>query len=82
MVDPLRETETDSFRRLHSNPRSWLLESDLAPHVEVYVDYLRLDQYVANLTIKERALAKLQEPDCKFRRYRAPDTLLEFPQTL
>ncbi len=36
----------------------------------------------ANLAMKERALAKLQEPDCKVRRYRAPDTLLEFLQTL
>ena len=36
----------------------------------------------ADLTMKERALARLQEPDCKVRRYRAPDTLLQFLQTL
>ena len=36
----------------------------------------------ANLAMKERALVKLQEPDCKVRRYRAPDTLLKFLQTL
>ena len=72
----------DSTPRLHSNRRSWLFQSDLAPHGEVYVDYLQLGQYAANLTMKERALAKLQEPDCKVRRYRAPNTLLEFLQTL
>jgi len=36
----------------------------------------------ANLAMKERALAKLQEPDCTVRRYRAPDTLLDFLQAL
>ena len=36
----------------------------------------------ANLTVKERGLAKLQETDRKVRRYRALDTLLEFLQTL
>jgi hypothetical protein len=36
----------------------------------------------ANLAMKERALAKLQEPDCKPRRYHPADTLLEFLQTL
>jgi len=72
----------DSIPRLHSNPRSWLLESDLAAHVEVYVDYLGLGQFATDLTMKERALAKHQESDCKIRRYRAPDTLLDFLQTL
>ncbi len=32
--------------------------------------------------MKERALAKLQEPDTEFKRYRAPDSLLEFLKTL
>ena len=36
----------------------------------------------ADLTMKERALARLQEPDCKVRRYRAPDMLVQFLQTL
>lgn len=36
----------------------------------------------ANLEIKERALAKLQEPDAKLRRYRAPDSLIEFLKKL
>ncbi|MEE8286552.1 MAG: tyrosine-type recombinase/integrase [Gammaproteobacteria bacterium] len=36
----------------------------------------------ADLTIKERALAKLQDPDCKVRRYRPPDSLMHFLNTL
>ena len=40
-------------------------------------------QYVeANLAMKERALAKLHEPDAKIQRYRAPDTLIDFLKTL
>ena len=40
-------------------------------------------QYVeADLTMKERALARLQEPDSDIRRYHAPDSLLEFLKTL
>jgi site-specific recombinase XerD len=40
-------------------------------------------QYVeADLAMKDRALARLQEPDEKIRRYRAPDSLLEFLRTL
>ena len=40
-------------------------------------------QYVeADLAMKERALARLQEPDTKVRRYRAPDSLLQFLKTL
>jgi site-specific recombinase XerD len=40
----------DSILHLHSNPKSWLLGSDLAPHVDAYVDYLELGQY-SNATI-------------------------------
>jgi len=36
----------------------------------------------ADLTMKERALAKLQEPATKFQRYRAPDSLIAFLKTL
>jgi len=36
----------------------------------------------ANLTMKERALAKLHEPDVKIQRYRAPDSLIDFLKTL
>jgi site-specific recombinase XerD len=36
----------------------------------------------ADLAMKERALAKLHEPDVKIQRYRAPDSLLDFLKTL
>jgi hypothetical protein len=36
----------------------------------------------ANLESKERALAKLQEPDAKLRRYKAPDSLISFLKKL
>ena len=40
-------------------------------------------QYVeADLAMKERALARLHGPDLKIRRYRAPDSLLNFLQAL
>ncbi len=40
-------------------------------------------QYVeADLAMKERALARLQEPDSSIQRYRAPDSLLDFLKTL
>ena len=32
----------------------------------------------ADLTMKERALSKLHEPDAKIQRYRAPDSLIDF----
>jgi len=40
-------------------------------------------QYVeADLKMKERALARLHEPDAKIQRYRAPDSLINFLKTL
>jgi len=40
-------------------------------------------QYVeADLSMKERALARLHEPDTKIQRYRAPDSMIEFLKTL
>jgi site-specific recombinase XerD len=36
----------------------------------------------ADLAMKERALARVQEPDAAMRRYRAPDSLVEFLKTL
>ncbi len=36
----------------------------------------------ADLTMKERALARLHEPEAKIRRYRAPDSLIDFLKTL
>jgi hypothetical protein len=40
-------------------------------------------QYVeADLAMKERALGRLQEPDATLRRYKAPDSLIEFLKRL
>jgi integrase len=40
-------------------------------------------QYVeADLAMKDKALARLQEPDTKIRRYRPPDALMQFLQGL
>ena len=36
----------------------------------------------ADLAMKDRALARLQEPEVKIRRYHASDSLLEFLKTL
>ncbi len=40
-------------------------------------------QYIeADLAMKERALARLHEPDAKLQRYRAPDSLIDFLKAL
>ena len=36
----------------------------------------------ADLTMKEKALSRQQSPDTKLQRYRAPDSLMKFLQTL
>jgi integrase len=36
----------------------------------------------ADLTMKERALARLHEPEANIQRYRAPDSLIDFLKTL
>ncbi len=36
----------------------------------------------ADLAMKEKALGRLEAPDTKMRRYRAPDSLMRFLQTL
>jgi len=36
----------------------------------------------ANLAMKEKALARLEPPDIKMRRFRAPDALMRFLQSL
>jgi site-specific recombinase XerD len=42
-----------------------------------------IHQYVeTDLAMKQRALAKLKEPDAAVPRYRAPDSLMEFLKTL
>ncbi len=44
---------------------------------------LTTHRYVeANLEMKEKALARLQEPDTKMRRYHPPDALMRFLQEL
>ena len=40
-------------------------------------------QYVeADLAMEERALARLHEPEAKLRRYRSPNSLIDFLRTL
>lgn len=40
-------------------------------------------QYIeADLAMKERALARIHEPDARIQRYRAPDSLIDFLKTL
>ncbi len=36
----------------------------------------------ANLAMKEKALARLEPPDTKMRKFRAPDALMRFLQSL
>jgi hypothetical protein len=36
----------------------------------------------ADLAMKDRALARLQEPDTQMRRYQAPDVLIQFLKAL
>ena len=36
----------------------------------------------ADLAMKDKALARLQEPDTKIQRYRPPDALMQFLQEL
>ena len=36
----------------------------------------------ADLAMKEKALARLEAPDTKMRRFRAPDSLMRFLDTL
>jgi integrase/recombinase XerC len=35
----------DSILHLHPTPKSWLLDSDLAPHIDAYADHLKLGRY-------------------------------------
>ena len=48
-----------------------------------YENPATMRQYVeVGLSMKERALARLHEPDLKIQRYRAPDSLIDFLKTL
>jgi hypothetical protein len=62
---------TDELRRYDEHLRD---VRGLAETTHHYVE--------ADLTMKERALAKLHEPDVKIQRYRAPDSLLDLLKTL
>lgn len=39
-------------------------------------------RFEADLPMKERALARLPEPEAKIRHYRAPDSLIDFLKSL
>ena len=60
----------NSTRRLHRKATDQRLEGQLAPNIE------------ADLAMKERALARLQEPDTKIQHYHPPDDLMQFLQAL
>ena len=60
-------------------PRSARLSRSSAETTDPIADELR--RY-ADLAMKERALARLHEPEAKLRRYRAPDSLIDFLKTL
>ena len=56
--------------------RPSLLDKRVSPHTLRHTSAMHL------LAMKEKALARLQAPDTKLRRYRAPDSLMRFLQTL
>lgn len=53
----------DSIRSLHLMVKAWLLDGPLAPYIE------------ADLTMKEKALSRLQDPGGVARRFRVDDSL-------
>jgi len=63
-----------------------LLLNNLANQVALWLGHespATTHQYVkADLAMKERVLTRLQEPETKLRRYRAPDSLIDFLRTL
>ena len=84
--------------RSRSNGIDWLAKGSFAPHIDAYKQYLTERGYAANTfnncmrsvahfaqwarSRRLRALARLQLPDTKLRRYHAPDSLMKFLQTL
>ena len=40
----------DTRFHLHPTPKGWLLDSELAPHIDAYVDYLKLGRYATTTT--------------------------------
>jgi hypothetical protein len=60
-----------------------LAHSDLLHHTPACFHTASTHQYVeADLAMKERALARLREPEARIRRYRAPDSLISFLKML
>ena len=88
----------NSTQRSHRKPTDWLIESPLAPAMHLLQSGVPFNvialwlghespttthRYVeADLAMKRKALAKLKAPDTKMRRYRPPDGLMHFLQTL
>ena len=72
---------------LHPRTHAWLLDGPLSPHVPAYISRLKRGRYAAqyveaDLAMKQKALAKLQDPNTAPRRFRASDSLLEFLKKL
>ena len=40
----------DSTPHLHPNPKRWLFDSTLAPHIDAYIAYLKRGRYASNTT--------------------------------
>ena len=59
---------------LHSTVRGWLLDGPCSTTTHHYVE--------ADLKMKERALARLLQPEPDTRRYKASDSLLKFLKQL
>jgi hypothetical protein len=83
----------------------WLTNGPLAPHADVFKQYLTDRGYAtttfancvggighestttrryieADLAMKEKARARLEQPDTTMRRFQAPDSLMRFLRTL
>lgn len=60
----------DRTRYFRASRIDWLVKGPLALHVE------------ADIAMNEKALARLEAPDTRMRRFLAPDSLMRFLQTL
>ena len=80
--------------RLPRKSTDQLLTSQLAAYADAFRHHLTERRYghestttthryvEANLEMKAKTLARLQEPDTKMRRYQPPDDLMKFLQAL
>jgi len=74
----------------HCTDVDWLTVGPIAPHAGVIKQHFADGRYAlstvasylsnieANLAMKEKALARLEPPDTKMGRFRAPDALMRF----